>query len=98
VISIGLTEAGAISSIITLCRQAKSPVFQFHSKGQSLMSGFDKIVKRRYLLFSDRIVINYSDMLKSWLEDDCIQVQACLKEAIIKSEKDFSCSSFENDP
>ncbi len=37
-------------------------------------------------------------MLKSWLEDDCIQVQACLKEAIIKSEKDFSCSSFENDP
>ena len=95
VMNIGLPEAGAISSILSLCRQAKSPIIQFHSKGQSLMSGFVNTVERRYLSFANRIDISYSDMLKSRLEDDCIQVQACLKEAIIKSEKDLSCSSIE---
>lgn len=61
------------------------------------MAGFDNTVKRGYLSFANRIDINVSDMLKSWLEDDYIQVQACLKKAIIKSEKDLSYSSIENE-
>jgi len=90
-------KAGAISSILSLYRQAKSPILQFYPKDQLLMAGFDNTVKRGYLSFANRIDINVSDMLKSWLEDDYIQVQACLKKAIIKSEKDLSYSSIENE-